>query len=163
MFAPSSYQKPSTQTYAVINCRILFDRCGIEVSASHRANDDDLEVWHFIQHIQQSFPAPLIEQAVKQQFKSPSLPKNFNSEIIKDSPDEPGVHVFQDSVRRPLYIGKSLNIKKRVLSHLSADHKSETELKISQRLEGEPQIRPQAKMFDIDTYKIQDSALVSFG
>lgn len=112
----------------------LIDRCSIKTATRHRAKDDALVMWRFIQHIQNSFPAEQIEQAAKQQFKSPALPKDISSEMIKYLPKEPGVYIFQDDARNPLYIGMSRNIKKRVLSHFGDDHNSEAEFKISQQI-----------------------------
>jgi DNA polymerase III subunit epsilon len=112
----------------------LIDRCGIEVSARHRAYDDALAMWSFIQHSQANFPAPLIDQAVKLQLKSPSLPRNLPPAAVKDLPELPGVYIFEDEAGKPLYIGKSVNIRKRVLSHFSADHEHDSEFKISQQI-----------------------------
>jgi DNA polymerase-3 subunit epsilon len=112
----------------------LITRCGIEVSARHRAYEDAKAMWQFIQHARQNFPAPLIDQAISQQIKSPSLPKGLAPELVKKLPEQPGVYIFQDEAERPLYIGKSVNIKKRVLSHFTADHQYESEFKISQQI-----------------------------
>jgi len=107
-------------------------RCGIEVAARHRAYDDALALWDFLQHVRQEFPAPLVEQAISRQIKSPSLPRNIDPMLIRGLPDSPGVYIFQDDKGRPLYIGKSVNIRQRVLSHFSADHEAEIEFKLSQ-------------------------------
>jgi DNA polymerase-3 subunit epsilon len=112
----------------------LIDRCGIEVDARHRAYDDAKAMWQFIQHAQSDFPAPLVEAAIKQQIKSPSLPKNIDPHLVRDLPDGPGVYIFQDDNGRPLYIGKSISLKKRVMSHFSSDHEYESEFKISQQV-----------------------------
>jgi DNA polymerase-3 subunit epsilon len=112
----------------------LIDRCGIKVNARHRAYDDANAMWQFIQHSAQNFPAPAIEAAIKLQLRSPSLPKNIDPMLVKGLPEEPGVYIFQDSGGRPLYIGKSINLKKRVLSHFSSDHEFESEFKISQQV-----------------------------
>jgi len=91
-------------------------------------------MWQFIQHIQSNFPAPLIESAIKQQIKTPSLPRGLDPDIVKNLPEQTGVYIFEDDKGSPLYIGKSLNIKKRVQSHFSADHSYESEFKISQHI-----------------------------
>jgi DNA polymerase III subunit epsilon len=91
-------------------------------------------MWLFIQHIQNGFPAQAIETAVLQQIKSPSLPKNIDPLLIKNLPEGPGVYIFQDDAGHPLYIGKSVSLKKRVMSHFSADHEYESEFKISQQV-----------------------------
>jgi DNA polymerase-3 subunit epsilon len=112
----------------------LIDRCDIEVTARHRAYDDAQAMWQFIQHSQQNFPAPILEAAIKQQIKSPSLPKNIDPKLIHNLPDGAGVYIFEDSLGRPLYIGKSVSLKKRIMSHFSADHEFESEFKISQQI-----------------------------
>ncbi len=122
---------PDVQGHRLQN---LIERCGIEVESRHRAKDDASAMWQFIQHIQQNFPAPLVDKAIRLQLKSPSLPKNLDKEFIQKLPEESGVYIFQDDAGKPLYIGKSINIKKRVLSHFSADHKSDGEFKISQQV-----------------------------
>jgi DNA polymerase III subunit epsilon len=112
----------------------LIDRCGIVVESRHRAYDDALAMWQFIQHARVNFPAPQIDAAVKQQVKSPSLPKGLPAAVVADLPELPGVYIFQDENSSPLYIGKSVNIRQRVMSHFSADHTYESEFKISQQI-----------------------------
>jgi DNA polymerase III subunit epsilon len=112
----------------------LIERCDIEVTSRHRAYDDAQALWQFIQHVQRRFPAPALEAAVAQQLKSPSLPKNLDPGLISNLPEQTGVYIFQDNNGSPLYIGKSVNLKKRILSHFSADHEHESEFKISQQI-----------------------------
>jgi DNA polymerase-3 subunit epsilon len=114
----------------------IIDRCEIDVAARHRAYDDAQAMWQFIQHSKARFPAPLIEEAISQQIKSPSLPKDIDPKVINGLPDGPGVYIFNDGLGRPLYIGKSVSLKKRIMSHFSADHENENEFKISQQIAG---------------------------
>ena len=112
----------------------LIERCDLKVSNRHRAYDDAKAVWQFIQHVDRSFPAQTLETALKQQIKSPAVPKGLSPALIGNLPEATGVYIFQDDTGAPLYIGKSVNIKKRVLSHFSADHSHESEFKISQQV-----------------------------
>ena len=112
----------------------LIDRCGITVESRHRAYDDAATMWQFIQHARTRFPAPQIDAAVKQQIKSPALPKGLSPARMAELPELPGVYIFQDEKASPLYIGKSVNIRARVMSHFSADHTYESEFKISQQI-----------------------------
>ena len=112
----------------------LIDRCGLEVKSRHRAYDDAQAMWHFIQHVQASFPAPAVDAAIRRQLRSPSLPRGLEPAMVSGLPEEPGVYIFEDDSGSPLYIGKSVNIKKRVMSHFSADHSFESEFKISQQV-----------------------------
>jgi DNA polymerase-3 subunit epsilon len=112
----------------------LIDRCGLEVAARHRAYDDAQAVWQFIQHAQSVFPAPLLEAALHRQLKAPSLPRGLEPAMVRQLPETTGVYIFEDEAGRPLYIGKSVNVRKRVMSHFSADHSFESEFKISQQV-----------------------------
>lgn len=112
----------------------LIDRCGIVVESRHRAHDDAKAMWHFIQHARANFPAPQLEAALKQQIKAPALPKGLQPDLVANLPEQPGVYIFQDENSSPLYIGKSVNIRQRVMSHFSADHTYESEFKISQQV-----------------------------
>ncbi|MCF8367377.1 MAG: 3'-5' exoribonuclease [Bacteroidales bacterium] len=47
------------------------------------------------------------------------LNSSLKPEVIKALPEEPGVYYFLDENHNIIYVGKSLNIKSRVLSHLS--------------------------------------------
>jgi DNA polymerase-3 subunit epsilon len=58
------------------------------------------------------------------------LNSNLSAEEIKSLPDVPGVYYFHDEGGNIIYIGKSVNIKSRVMSHFSNnDHKREIELR----------------------------------
>ncbi|SNS79241.1 excinuclease Cho [Noviherbaspirillum humi] len=45
-------------------------------------------------------------------------PDHIDSDSIAALPSKPGIYIFRDALERPLYIGKSVNIRTRVLSHL---------------------------------------------
>ena len=49
-------------------------------------------------------------------------------------PECPGVYIFYGDDGAPLYIGKSINIKERVLSHFGGDIHSPLEMKIAQQV-----------------------------
>jgi DNA polymerase-3 subunit epsilon len=110
----------------------LIDRCGLVVENRHRAYDDALAMWQFLTHIQNEFDENTLAAAIKMQLKTPSMPKGLAPSIVAELPDGPGVYIFEDETGSPLYIGKSVNIKKRVMSHFGKDHEVESEFKMSQ-------------------------------
>ena len=110
----------------------LIKRHGFSYEKRHRAYDDALVLWQFIQHVARSFQPEVIEIAVKKQLKQPAMPKNIKPELVKGLPATPGVYIFEDDQNKPLYIGKSINIKKRVLQHFGHDHDDNKEFKIAQ-------------------------------
>lgn len=112
----------------------LIDRHGFTYKARHRAYDDAAILWQFIQHVRKHFPPEQVMAAVGQQVKSPAVPRDLQPEIVRDLPEGPGVYIFEDASGRPLYVGKSINIKKRVMSHFGRDHADSREFKIAQSI-----------------------------
>ena len=100
----------------------------------HRAYDDALVLFQFWQKIQVDHSPDILESAIKSQVAHPSIPRHLDASLIRGLPSGPGVYVFEDSTGAPLYIGKSINIKKRVLSHFTADTRESKEFKISQNI-----------------------------
>lgn len=100
----------------------------------HRAYDDALVLFQFWQKIQVDHSPDILESAIKSQVAHPSIPRHLDASLIRSLPSGPGVYVFEDSTGAPLYIGKSINIKKRVLSHFTADTRESKEFKISQNI-----------------------------
>jgi excinuclease Cho len=47
-----------------------------------------------------------------------SYPAHIPRECIDALPSLPGVYIFRDAAGKPIYIGKSVNIRTRVLSHM---------------------------------------------
>ncbi|HYD97306.1 MAG TPA: endonuclease [Noviherbaspirillum sp.] len=47
-----------------------------------------------------------------------SYPDHIDRASLDALPSKPGIYIFRDEQDRPLYIGKSVNIRSRVLSHL---------------------------------------------
>jgi DNA polymerase-3 subunit epsilon len=112
----------------------LIDRHGFTYTARHRAYDDAAILWQFVQHVQKHFPPEQVSSAIGRQIKSPAIPRALQPELIRDLPETPGVYIFEDASGRPLYVGKSVNIKKRVMSHFSRDHAESREFKIAQTI-----------------------------
>lgn len=110
----------------------LIARHGFAYEKRHRAYDDAFVLWQFIQLVQKNFPIEVVEAAVAKQIRRPAIPKGINQDLIKDLPESPGVYIFEDEQNKPLYIGKSINIRKRVLQHFGHDHDDGKEFKIAQ-------------------------------
>jgi DNA polymerase-3 subunit epsilon len=110
----------------------LIERHGFSYEKRHRAYDDAHVLWQFLQHIEANFPYEKVETAVKKLLRQPALPKDVPPELIKDLPTTPGVYIFEDEQNKPLYVGKSINIKKRVLQHFGHDHDDSKEFKLAQ-------------------------------
>ncbi len=117
------------------NLDSLSERHGFQVLNRHRAFDDAEVLWKFYQHVQEEFETEKLTKTVDLLLKRPTVPMNIPQKYLDDLPETPGVYIFYGSSGIPLYIGKSKNLRRRVLSHFSSDQFSSTEMKITQQIE----------------------------
>lgn len=99
----------------------------------HRAFDDAEVLWKFYKKLQKEIPRERLEVAVAQGMKRPTLPLGLSLEFLDTLPEFPGVYIFYGENKTPLYVGKSVNIRNRVLSHFSSDNKGK-EMKLSSQI-----------------------------
>ncbi len=114
----------------------LIERHGFVFSDRHRAYDDAHVLWQFLQHARDNFDEATLLEAFQKQLRHPSLPKHINREVIDALPEAHGVYFFDDEFGSPVYIGKSVNIKRRVMSHFTRDSEEYKEFKMAQSVHG---------------------------
>ncbi|HSW97454.1 MAG TPA: exonuclease domain-containing protein [Candidatus Saccharimonadales bacterium] len=112
----------------------LINRLNFTCENRHRAFDDAKVLWDFFQTAQKEFSKEVFEKAIETVMKRPSLPIGISLNTIDTLPEAPGVYIFYGDQEIPLYIGKSINLRERVLSHFAADHASGKEMQISQQI-----------------------------
>lgn len=112
----------------------IIERFNIECARRHRALDDASVVWEFLQKVPTLIDEEKIQKAYFSVLKKPSLPPQLLAGEIEKLPDSHGVYMFYGDGEIPLYIGKSINIKDRVLSHFSNDTENSRELEITQQI-----------------------------
>jgi DNA polymerase-3 subunit epsilon len=107
---------------------------GLVVSARHRAlGDADLLV-QFWRVCEKTFGQARLLQAVSQLVCSVSLPPNICQSVIDEIPDTPGCYIFYGELKAPLYIGKSITMRSRVMSHFQSALTVRKEMKLSQQV-----------------------------
>ena len=116
------------------NLDSIIERFGFVNERRHRAFDDAKVLWDFYQLMQREAGQDKLLEAIAKAMKRPTVPLNLPIEYLDSLPDKPGVYIFYGENQLPLYIGKSVSIKKRVMSHFSSDHLSSIELKIAQQV-----------------------------
>ncbi len=116
------------------NLDSLIERHGLTVNGRHRALADAQLIYQFWQNIHLSHDAEIIAGIVKKLVGRSSLPSNMDRSLFDELPESPGVYLFYGENELPLYIGKSINIRQRVLSHFSADHSHGKEMSLAQQL-----------------------------
>lgn len=117
------------------NLDAVIDRCHLSCPQRHRALPDAQVLWDFYRHIQATFSAELVEQAIQQAVKAPAVPLQIDPAALDALPESAGVYIFYGEDTMPLYVGKSVNIKERVKSHFSQSHSSSVEWKIAQQIQ----------------------------
>jgi len=117
------------------NLDSIIERLNLSCENRHRALDDAKVIFSFYQQAKQKFPEPVFSKALKTVLKKPYLPIKLSEEILDALPETAGVYIFYAGNGAPLYIGKSINIKDRVLSHFAGDIHSPLEMKIAQQVE----------------------------
>lgn len=116
------------------NLDSLIERFGFSCEKRHRAFDDAKILFSFYQKVLQDFPIEKIVKAINIGVKKPNIPVNLKTNI-NNIPEKPGVYIFYGKSGLPLYIGKSINLRDRILSHFSSDINSPLEMKITQQIE----------------------------
>jgi DNA polymerase III subunit epsilon len=104
----------------------------------HSALGDARAIWRFVQMLYRDRDAGEIDSAVKRLLKIPSLPPQLAPDALEGLPEGPGVYRFYGVNNLPIYIGKSVNLRDRIRSHFSSDHRSANDIRLSgeiQRIE----------------------------
>lgn len=106
---------PNLFSYSLGN---LCASIGIPLNNRHRAEGDtDATVILFKKILALDTHGKVMESFLNVRSKEATLPPHLPSRIIQELPDTAGVYLFKDRAGKVIYVGKAINIKKRVLSH----------------------------------------------
>ena len=142
--------------YPKHNLDTLIERHGLKVSGRHRALADAQLIHQFWEKIQATIPQETIQSALKALLGRPSTPMHIDLTMIDGLPEAPGVYLFYGENDLPLYVGKSVNIRQRVMSHFTADVTSAKEMSLSQQVRRIEHIRTGGEIGAL----LQEAALV---
>jgi len=120
--------------YSHHNLDAIIERYGLNCTARHRALGDVRILWQFLQKIAAENDPSALAAAVQSQSKRPNLPARLDASALDEIPEVPGVYLFYGANELPLYVGKSVNLRSRVLSHFCSDHRSSQDMKIAQQI-----------------------------
>jgi len=107
---------PGLPSYSLGNlCRSL----KINIENRHRAGGDAKATVtlfeHYLAHNGETFINEMLKKSSKEQW----LPLHLDKKAIDTLPAKPGVYYFHNSKDKIVYVGKAINIKKRVSSHFT--------------------------------------------
>lgn len=104
---------------------------GLKVQNRHRALDDATLLYQFWQRCEVLFGPDKLLSEVEYLLGRPSLPPHIDRELIDELPNRPGVYIFYAENKQPLYIGKSNDLRSRVMGHFQASLSNRKEMKLS--------------------------------
>ena len=112
----------------------IMQRHGLHTQARHRAMGDVEVVLQWLQLAQAELGAEVLQrEALALLQGSASLPPHLETRM-EDIPDTPGVYLMYGEGSIPLYVGKSVNMRTRVLSHFQSAAKVAREMRILQEV-----------------------------
>ena len=109
-------------------------RFGLEGEVRHRALGDARVLWRLLQRLRQRHGEAELDAAVRRLLARPSTPPALPPGELDAIPHAPGVYCFYGAHAHPIYIGKSVDLKARVLAHFGNDHASGADLRLSQEV-----------------------------
>lgn len=109
----------------------IISRNNIKVNARHRALDDAKVVKEYLDILTRRYGNEVVVEKLNLQLEYKSLPSNLDTSFLEGVGNTPGVYIFKDSDGLPIYVGKSINLRNRVLSHFSQSTELNKEMKIS--------------------------------
>ena len=112
----------------------LIERHGLVCTARHRAMGDTEALHQFAGLIASQFERDVLDTAIVKAMKAPSRPAGLPEGVLEGLPEGPGVYLFYGENDLPIYIGKSVSLRSRVMGHFSSDHRSGKEAKLSQQV-----------------------------
>jgi len=108
--------RPGFPSYSLGNlCRSL----DIPLKNQHRAGGDaDATAILFSQLFEWDSDGE-IEKMIKNTAQDQRLPPNLPPQDFEQLPEKPGIYYFYNQAKKVIYVGKAVNLKKRVASHFS--------------------------------------------
>lgn len=113
------------------NLDTLISTHGLKVTARHRALGDADLLLQFWRICESKFGHERLMDAINQLIGNPSLPPNVDKDLIDSIPDAPGCYIFYGENKTPLYIGKSISLRSRVMGHFQGALTHRKEMKLS--------------------------------
>lgn len=108
----------------------LAESLGIEIANRHRAGGDAAATVKIFDQLLQRDRDNNILKALKRNSGETILPPNLPKEEFDNLPAKCGVYYFHDARGNVIYVGKAVNIKKRIAGHFTGDAREWSRSKI---------------------------------
>lgn len=111
--------KPGLGSYSLGN---LCNSLNISLENRHRAGGDADATALLFSLLLEWDDTGEIEKMIKKTAQDQRLPPNLPPDDFNNLPEKPGVYYFYNQARKVIYVGKAINVKKRVASHFSGNN-----------------------------------------
>jgi len=116
------------------NLDTLIERHGLECSQRHRALGDAEVLPALLAAFERTAGSERLQDSVQSVLHETRLPPHLPQDLADDLPEGPGVYLFRGEGDALLYVGKSRNLRSRVLAHFGAEHRSSKEAKLARQV-----------------------------
>ena len=116
------------------NLDSVIARHHLACGARHRALGDAQAVWGFLRAAASERGGEALATAVRQLARQQTLPPHIDRAVIDAIPESPGVYLFYGEGGVPLYVGKSIGLRSRVLRHFADDLRSSREMQLAREV-----------------------------
>lgn len=99
----------------------LAESLGVEIHDRHRAGGDAFATAKIFDLLLKRDNGGVIEKALRRNSGETILPPNLAKEEFESLPAKPGVYYFLDAHSQVIYVGKAINIKKRIAGHFTGE------------------------------------------
>jgi DNA polymerase-3 subunit epsilon len=107
---------------------------GLTPGLHHRAQSDVETLHQMILQLSRKHSWSIVLEKAKAIYQKSSIPSKLTTDL-NQLPESPGVYLFYgDKNELPLYIGKSISIRQRVMSHFSGDYTHAKEFTLTQQV-----------------------------
>jgi DNA polymerase-3 subunit epsilon len=116
------------------NLDTVMARHGLDCSARHRALGDARVLADLLARLELELGRARVGAAIDELLLEAPLPPQLPPGLGDELPELAGVYRFYGEGDVLLYVGKSLNIRRRVLEHFAAEHRSAAERRLAEQV-----------------------------
>jgi DNA polymerase-3 subunit epsilon len=122
---------PNKQSYGLGNlCKDL----NIEIYDRHRAHGDASATALLLEKLIFNDKKKIITDFLDGELATTHLPPNISSELVDELPEEIGVYYFLNEKGNIIYVGKSKNIRERIICHFRNDTNTSVPIKMKEQI-----------------------------
>ena len=103
------------------NLDSVIERHGLDCSQRHRALGDAQVLWQFAREIETDPGPDAVRRAVDELLRKPRLPPTLPPGTLDPVPDGPGAYVVYGARNAALFVGRTMNLRSRILAHFSGE------------------------------------------